>query len=955
MPTLRIPLATYRLQFNAQFRFEDAQRLAPYLNRLGVTDIYASPLLQARHGSSHGYDVTDPTRLNCEIGTERDLETLVGELRQHGMGLLLDIVPNHMAAGSENPWWMDVLENGPSSSYASFFDIDWHPPRSALQGKVLLPILGRPYAEALEDNELQLLFEHGSFFVQYFDSKFPVAPKSYSLILRHRMDELHEKLGSDSAEYREWGGILAAINGLPELASMSAELAGERRLQREAIKERLWNLYQTSAVVRQFLEENVSIFNGRRGDAASFTLLDGLLAAQHYVLSYWLSITEEINFRRFFTITDLVGLRTEDPLVFEAIHAVILRLIENGLVTGLRIDHIDGLRDPAGYLRRLQERLGYDPARNKHPAFYVIVEKILSGDEKFPEEWPVCGATGYRFLNMLNGVLVDPAGCKKLDEIYRSFTHSTISFDELVYEKKLEIMESLLAVEMRSLGHHLGLLAERDRYARDLPQSHLARALILTTACLQIYRTYTRSFTIRPSDRRYIEQALMAARERNPGLSPQCFDFLEDVLLLRERVHVTPEQREARLAFVIRWQQFTGPIMAKGFEDSALYVYNRLISLNEVGGAPASYGVSLEEFHQFCRNRQRRFRHSLNATSTHDTKRAEDVRARINVLSEMPGEWRSHLNRWSRWNRAQKKLAGGRLVPDRNEEILLYQTMIGAWPLDDREIPAFRQRLEDYMTKATREAMVHTKWTGPNLRHERAIVQFIRCITEAAPGNHFMNDFLAFERKIAQWGAVNSLSQLLIKITSPGAPDFYQGSELWDLRLVDPDNRGPVDFEKRARLLADVQEQENAADPEALIRGLLDSWRDGRLKLYLAYKALNFRRERRTLFMDGAYECVEAAGTRKRHICAFLRRSRGAWALTVVPRFLAKLGDPGDWPTGSQVWRSSTLLLPKTVPGAWRNVLTGELMNADAGSHGRELALSRVLSRFPVALLADAD
>ncbi len=952
MPKLRIPAATYRLQFNGEFRFADAQALVDYLHQLGITDIYASPLLQARRGSAHGYDVTDPSHLNVEIGTERELESLSEALRQKDMGLLLDIVPNHMAASSENPWWMDVLEDGPGSAYAAFFDIDWHPPRTILNNRVLLPILGRPYAETLENKELKLVFEQGSFFVLYYETKLPAAPKSYARILQHRLDELQEKMGAENPAFRELGGILAAIASLPERTSLPVELAGERRLQREAIKERLRNLVQNSADIRRFVEQNLRIFNGRKHEPGSFVPLDRLLGEQAYVLSYWLSVTEEINYRRFFTITDLVGVRTEDPLVFEATHSVILRLAENGIVTGLRIDHIDGLRDPAGYLRRLQEHFGLDPGASTHPRFYVIAEKILAEDERVPPEWPICGTTGYDFVNVLNGVFVEPSGATKMGAIYKAFTGEAVEYSDLVYAKKIEVMETLLAVEMRSLGHHLGLLAEQDRYARDLPLTHLAAALTIVTACLPVYRTYIRNFLISASDRRRVEQALACARTRNPGVSSRCFDFIEDVLLLRERPHITPEQREARLAFIVRWQQFTGPIMAKGFEDSALYIYNRLVSLNEVGGNPDSRGVTPEEFHLFCRRRQKNYRHTLNATSTHDTKRSEDVRARINVLSEMPEKWEKWLNRWARLNKPKKKLVNNKPVPDPNEEVLLYQTMLGAWPLDEREVPAFRLRLQEYMVKATREAMVHTKWTRPNVEHEEALSEFVKEINENSESNRpFLSDFLIAQAEIAFYGALNSLSQQVIKITAPGVPDFYQGTELWALWLVDPDNRRPVDFAKYASALERLRKAE-ADDRPGLLRELVDTWCDGRIKLYITAKALDFRRANAELFRDGAYEPLDVSGSAGKNVCAFLRHAKRGWAITLVPRLTTKLVRSGHMPLGEKVWSSNVLRLPRKAPERWTNALTGEVLEATAADGGRVLPISAAFNYLPVALLS---
>jgi (1->4)-alpha-D-glucan 1-alpha-D-glucosylmutase len=855
-----------------------------------------------------------------------------------------------MAAGIENPWWRDVLEDGPGSAYASFFDIDWHPPRMMLQNKVLLPILGSPYARALENQELQLVFAEGGFFIQCFDAKLPVAPKTYLLILQHRLGELQHQLGSDHPAIRELGGIFAAVTNLPERVALSIEMAGERRMQREGLKERLWKLYQDSPEVQNFVDENVRIFNGRRKRPASFMLLDRLLAGQAYLLSYWLSANDEINYRRFFTINNLVGVRVEDPFVFEATHAVVLRLIERGLVTGLRIDHVDGLRDPHAYLRRLQERVGGSTGNDSHPPFYVIVEKILARGELLPREWPICGATGYASLNALNGLFLDAEGCKKLRQIYESFIGATVRYEDLVYEKKKEVMESLLGVEMRSLGHYLVVLAEQDRYARDLPRRDLASALVEVTACLPVYRTYIRSFSLSPDEFRYFEKAVETARERNPRLGSQCFDFVRDVLMLRERGHVTPEQREARLAFIMRWQQFTGPIMAKGLEDSALYVYHPLISLNEVGGAPDSTGVPLAEFHEFCRNRQKHG-HTLNATATHDTKRAEDVRARINVLSEAPAKWDKTLQRWARWVSPKKGLIDGQKVPDPNEEFLMYQTLLGAWPLEQDNVPGFRKRLESYMVKAVREARVHTNWARPNVRYEEALIHFIKSTTKPTEDNVFMSDFLHLYREIAYYGALNSLAQQLLKITIPGVPDFYQGSELWDFRLVDPDNRGPVDFKKRVRLLAELQQQEEQRGRLGLIQDLLDHWQDGRIKLFVTSTALNFRRDHSDLFLDGAYQALPATGAKKENVLAFVRHTGDAWAVTAVPRLVTKLAPAGRPPIGESIWAAGALHLPKEAPIDWVNILTGEKLQARASKRGRSLPMAEVFSKFPVALL----
>lgn len=945
---MRIPTSTYRLQLNRHFGFKGAQRLIPYLHSLGISDIYTSPILQSRSGSGHGYDVTDPTKLNPEIGTEEEFEALVNELRQHGMGLLLDIVPNHMAASSENPWWMDVLENGPSSTYANFFDIDWRPPDRLLENKVLLPILASSYARTMENRELTLVFEDNGFFIRYMDMRLPVAPKSYAQILSYGLGDLKRSLPADVAAFRELTGILAAVQELPDRSAPTSENIGERRQQRESIQERLGRLYRDSPQIRNFIDGNMQVFNGKKQRPESFLQLDELLRDQAYVLSYWQVANEEINYRRFFSISDLVGVRVEDPVVFDATHAVILRLIGKNAVTGLRIDHIDGLADPLGYLRKLQERLTPEESTPPDSGFYVVVEKILARGEALPRSWPVCGTTGYDFLNALNGLFVNPSGREALTGTYGRFLDAKPDYDLLVYNKKKQIMETILSAEMRSLGHHLRLLAEQDRYARDFPLSDLTPTLVETTACLPVYRTYLRNFDILPAELRYVEGAVHAARRRNPRLNPDCYDFLEGVLSLREKPHLSSGQREARLSFVMRWQQFSGPIMAKGLEDTALYIYNPLVSANEVGGCPFSPDVPAAAFHVYCSDRMKHWPHAMNTTSTHDTKRSEDVRARINVLSELPSEWNRRLNRWSRWNK--KTRVNGRPVPDPNEEILLYQTMLGTWPLEKSDMPAFRKRLQGYMTKAVREAMVHTRWSRPNLQHEKALAHFIRRVTNGTKSSRFLKDFLQFQEKVSYYGALNSLAQLTIKIMAPGMPDFYQGSELWDLRLVDPDNRGPVDFERRSHLLKELEKRTSADDP-ALIEKLLAHWKDGRVKLFLTCRLLNYRKHHPQLFQQGDYLPVQTSGNKSENVCAFLRHRGKAWVLVAVPRFMVGLTGGNKAPVGEKVWGSDCLTMARRMPATWKNILTHEMVNATNVKGRMVLPVASVLRRFPVAVL----
>ena len=946
----RIPLACYRLQFNKDLTFQKASEIVDYLSRLGVTDIYASPLLQSRSRSQHGYDVTDPTRINGELGEEEQFRAFQAALQERGMGLLLDIVPNHMAANQENPWWMDVLENGPGSPYAAYFDIDWHPPSLTVENKILLPVLGNSYSQALGNCELQLIFQRGNFWIRYGDLFFPLTPKTYRRILKHREHILEKRLGADSPSFQEYLGIVAALAALPDPKSLTIDAAGERRLQVEGIQERLRQLHDSNSEVERFVKENLRIFNGRRGQARSFRNLDRLLSEQAYVLTYWQNVNEGINYRRFFTIADLVGVRAEDPIVFEATHQVIFRLVERGIVTGLRIDHIDGLRDPLGYLRRLQAQVTGRQEQENERDFYVIVEKILSEAEKLPAEWPVQGTTGYEFLNALNRVFVHPEGARAVEQIYFRFLGRKTLFKDVLYQKKKLVMSTLFAGEMRYLSHQLAVLAQGDRYARDLSRAELAHALSETTACFPVYRTYIRSLEVQNAAKRLIRHAVDVARSLNPHLDPNCFGFVRDVLLLRDSGYVFAEQREARLAFVMRWQQFTGPILAKSLEDTVLYVYCPLLSLNEVGGNPSHEVVHTLAFNQLATERQRRWRYGLNSTSTHDTKRGEDVRARINVLSEIPREWQKRLNTWARWNAAKKMMIASRAVPDPNEEVFLYQTLIGAWPSAESEIPKFRERLEAYIIKAIREAMVHTRWTVPNTAHERAVIKFVQAILEPGRDNRFLDDFLKFQQNIAMYGMVNGLAQVLMKMTSPGVPDFYQGCELWDLRLVDPDNRGPVDFKHRTALLSEI-ETRSQQDTLRFCRDVVQNCHDGRIKLYLIWKVLNLRRQHPRVFREGRLLWLNARGKRETNVISYVRRKGNSWMVTVAPRWLAQAKAPFNSIHLQKFWLGSKLILPRNAPESWLNTLTGEILKTSFWREVSFLNLANVFRDFPVAIL----
>jgi len=852
-----------------------------------------------------------------------------------------------MAASSENPWWMDVLEDGPRSAFASHFDVDWHPPSRALENRVLLPILGRPYAQSLEHRELQLAYSRAGFFLHYFDFILPISTRSYNRLLGYRQDRLERITGANAPIWQEFQGIQAAIRQIPPPGGVPTEAAGERRQHRETVKERLWQLYTTSPEVRRFIDGNVHLFNGRKGISASFLLLEQLLSDQAYVLAFWQTANQEINYRRFFTISDLVGLRIEDPMTFEAVHAIALRLSSKGMVNGLRVDHIDGLRDPLGYLRRLQER-AHPEAGTRGKGLYLIVEKILSEGETLPTEWPVHGTTGYDFLNAVNGLFVDDAKLSELEDVYSAFISERIDFSDLAYRKKKQVMDSMLSVEMRSLGRYLSILATQDRYARELSRQQLTRALIETTACLPYYRTYIRGFEIKTQDRAPIERALREAQKRNPNTDQACFTFLREVLLLLPGPHLLPEQRESRLAFVTAWQQFTGPITAKGVEDSALYVYNRLVSLNEVGSSPQPADLSLQGFHAFTQKRHQKWPFGMNTTMTHDAKRAEDVRMRISVLSELPDEWNRRLSRWSDWNQSKCRKVRGVRAPERNEETLLYQTLLGSWPIAEPICACYVRRVQTFMVKAVREAMVHTRWTVPNLEHEKALVDFIEAILEDTQSNRFLHDLKQFAEKIAYHGALNSLSQLVVKLGAPGVADFYQGSELWDLRLVDPDNREPVAFDHLSGLLA------AHTDKNISLTDLLLCWRTGQIKMQVMQRGLRFRKENSPLLLKGSYIPLEVKGAYGKCVIAYGRRYRGDWVLVIAPRFTVQLGGQESGSLRVRGWKDTRVLLPRDAPSHWVSILTSRQFDVDqAGEIMGGIALEGALEDFPVAMLSN--
>ncbi|HEY7647565.1 MAG TPA: malto-oligosyltrehalose synthase [Methylomirabilota bacterium] len=938
-PAASIPLATYRLQLGSDLTLDDAAALVPYLTALGMSDFYASPIFQTASDGSHGYDIADHNRLRDELGGEAAFWRFADALRRHGMGLILDVVPNHMGiTGNRNAWWQDVLEHGPASPFAPFFDIDWQPVKAELRDKVLLPILGDQYGAVLERGELQLERSEAILTVRYHDSRLPIAIRTYSRVLSHRLDELQAALGAGHPGLAELKALTAWFVTLALPAERDPQRLAALRQDRQRGLERFVALLQKSPEIREFVDANVRRFNGTPDDPRSFDLLDALLNEQFYRLANWRVAGEEINYRRFFDINELAAIRMEDPEVFAATHRLLARLVAEAPVTGLRIDHPDGLYAPSEYFRRLRDVAG-------RPVV-VLAEKILAPGERLPGTWSVEGTTGYDFLNLLNGIFVDRSQARALERLYVRLIKERPPFTEIVYQCKQLIMWTSMASELNMLGHRLNLISEKHRSSRDFTLHSLTQALVEIIANFPVYRTYVGEAEGGPSgaDREYIARAVGHAKRRTPTVNATIYDWIHDILTLRFPPWADDADRQERLEFALRFQQITAPVMAKGYEDTALYRFNRLVSLNEVGGDPARFGAALSDFHTAMAERQREHPFALNATSTHDAKRGEDVRIRIDVLSEIPAEWRQRVLAWQRLNRRHRTMLDGKWTPGANTEYFIYQTLVGAWPLTT-------ERLRAYLLKATREAKSHTSWTNPNPRYDEAVAGFAEAILDPARSGRFLEDFVAFQQRVARFGVVGSLAQALIKMTAPGVPDFYQGSELWDLSLVDPDNRRPVDFGLRRRSLEELDaEIASTHDVTGLVRDLLKSWEDGRVKLFTIRQALACRRAHATLFVSGEYRPLEAAGPLAEHVGAFARLASDSAAITVVARLLARRGIE-ELPVGPAYWGDATRIsLPREAGTRFVNALTGERVETSDGA----LDVGRVFANLPVALLVRA-
>ena len=977
-----VPAATYRLQVHGRFPLTEAARIVPYLHRLGVSTCYTSPYFTAVAGTTHGYDVCNHNEISPELGGEAALREFTEAIGSSGMGHVVDFVPNHMGIGAGgNAWWTDVLENGPSSPAASYFDIDWAPLKAELHAKLLLPILGDQYGKVLERGELQLEFREGALVLRYYENELPINPRQTPRVYRLAVERLTAELGPDNPALHEFLSILSSLENLPAYTEKGVSRAVERQREKEVAKSRLQRLATESPAITRHILEAVTRVNGTPGQPGSFDALHDLLEAQAYRLSYWRTASHEINYRRFFDINTLAGIRVERQEVFDETHRLLGQLIRDGRVQGVRVDHPDGLFDPARYFEMLQS-LARDAAGINAP-IYVVAEKILSGRERLPLRWAVHGTTGYNFLNDLNGLFVDASQQRRLRRTYAKLTGHADDFDDVLYDAKRLIMNTAMASELSVLAHMLDRIGESNRKSRDFTLESMRDVITEVVACFPVYRTYVDEHGWMPEDRAVVEQAITRARRRNPAMEASLFDFFREVMLPRdpgdqreggrERREGYPpadvaEARE-RLRFAMKLQQYTGPVQAKGLEDTAFYRYNVLVSLNEVGGDPERVGRSVEDFHDANLHRAKRWPFEMLGTATHDTKLGEDVRARINVLSELPDEWGREVAKWMRINRSHRSIVEGEPAPDRVDEYRLYQVLIGTWPPgvrpgsdsgqtssltrveaeSDPGLPApeeFVTRIKEYMLKAAREAKVHTSWLTPHSAYEDGLAKFIDGILSGDGGAKFVSAFLPFQQRIAALGVTNSLAQVVLKVGSPGVPDFYQGTELWDLSMVDPDNRRPVDFDLRDRLLRELDDRGATAIPE-----LVANAPDGRLKLFVTAWSLRLRRELPDVFGGGEYLPLTTEVPVSGDVIAFVRRAGDDVVIVAAPRLCARLECEGP-PVGAECWKTSRIMLPESLHDrTFQNVFTGEDVRPMTRAGEAWIFTGQIFSQLPVAIL----
>ena len=938
----KLPQSFYRLQLHKEFNFQQAAAILPYLSSLGITHCYLSPFLTARPGSSHGYDIIDHATINGEIGSREDFENFIAVLEQQRMALVLDIVPNHMGIGSDNQWWMDVLENGQASRYARFFDINWLPEQADLAGRLLLPILGDYYGNVLEDGQLTLCFDDnsGTFFIKYFDHRFPISPRTCTALLSHDVQRLGKRLGEEDHSWQEFQHLIQAFGNLLGHGAIPTGMMQVRERNKQVSKRALARLCRKHPEIKKFVDENVLLFNGRPGKPESFDLLHLLLEEQPYRLAFWRVAVDEINYRRFFDINDLAGLRMEETEVFEQTHSLIMDLVATGRLNGLRIDHPDGLYDPLAYFCRLQAfaagNRGREQSQGEHDAgdrddkpLYIVVEKVLADFESLPDNWPISGTTGYDFSHYLNGLFVDAAAEKIMTRGYYRFISEKVAYEEVMYLCKKLIIRFSMAGELNVLITLLYRLARANRHTRDLTYNSLRDALIEVICFFPVYRTYISEDKIAAQDAQYIEWALAKAAARYHLDDANVFDFINSVLL--STTAENEEEKAQYLDFIRKFQQYTGPVMAKGVEDTLFYRYNCLLSLNEVGSNPQSFGISVAAFHQANKSRFHHWPHSMLNTSTHDSKRSEDVRARINVLSEMPDTWHRRVRQWSMQNRSYQIRLDGKQAPSKNDEYGFYQNLLGAWPVipfkEEQERDRFICRMQENLLKNSRESKIITSWTNQNPDYEKALTGFVAG-SLGASNSPFLKDFHSFQEDVSWFGMLNSLSQLFLKLVSPGIPDIYQGNESWRFCLVDPDNRRPVDFTGRQAMLSALLEQIDAANGQltSLHHDLLTKLSDGPAKMYVLTSILQWRKCMREIFSDGSYRSLQVTGIKKDHICAFARETKGQVVVAIAPRlYFSLMEGQRNLPLGAAVWQDTQVLLPEELAGRHLdNIFSGD-------------------------------
>jgi (1->4)-alpha-D-glucan 1-alpha-D-glucosylmutase len=937
LDTASVPCGTYRVQFHKGCTFEHITQAIPYLKALGVSHLYSSPYLRARPGSTHGYDIIDHGQLNPEVGDELAHARMCQALRRNGMGQILDIVPNHMGVlEADNAWWLDVLEHGRASSHANTFDIEWNPAQREMAGRVLLPVLGDHFGKVLEAGEIQLHFDAaaGEFGLRYWDHRFPIDPSSYPHILA-ALPAPPARDDSEGDGHAVVASLLDAFGHLPSRDDPDEENRHARVRDATVYKRQLARLASQHAWLARWIDACVQRLNGQAGEAESFDALEALIRAQAYRLADWRVASDDVNYRRFFDVNTLAGLRIERSEVFEATHRKVLHWLQDGLLSGLRIDHPDGLSDPQAYFETLQSRYASQAEVGGHQprALYLVVEKILAEHESLPEDWPVHGDTGYRFGSLVNGVFVEPAHESALLAAYQAFTGETTDFESVVYQCKKLIIETSLYSELNWLAHSLYRLTRTNRRRCDFTRNRLRWAMAEVAAAFPVYRTYLRAGeTASAMDRRHIDWAIAAAERRLGKSEATVLQHLKEVLLGEGEAANLPEGMRSR--FLARWQQFTAPVTAKAMEDTAFYRYVPLLSLNEVGADPRSFGVSVSAFHFANQKRHRDRPHCLLGTSTHDSKRGEDLRARINVLSELPAQWEDCLLRLSGWAHLYLTHNESRAWPTSKDIWLLFQTLVGIWPAvppTEAEREDLRQRVQAYMRKAIREAKVNTTWVCPESDYEEAVERYVDGVLR--PGqNPFADELQKFTARVAPFGFRNSLAQLALKFTAPGVPDVYQGCEQWNFSLVDPDNRRPVDYTALARELEGVEALYRQGWPSAAQWKALDAnAADGRIKQLVTWRLLKLRRERSTLFRNANYVPLAAEGPAGEHAVAFARIHEREAVLVVVGRLAWTLCRGEDKAWSPSLWHGTTLGCGAEGAGLrrfrrWRNWLTGVQM-----------------------------